>query len=67
MHMDIMMQNVEKMRNEDPVRFAKLVKNDQQKKQAAFRSGMTGNTEVCGHSFLNRQTQERMPHEIYRT
>ena len=25
MHMDIMMQNVEKMRNEDPVRFAKLV------------------------------------------
>lgn len=25
MHMDIVMQNVEKMRNEDPVRFAKLV------------------------------------------
>ena len=34
------------------------VKNDQQKKRAAFRFGMTGNTEVCGHSFLNCETKE---------
>ena len=33
-------------------------RNDQQKKRAAFRFRMTGNTEVCGHSFLNCETKE---------